>query len=183
MVSELLQDRPRLVKQMGSVIFILVYKRIFKFPLGYLNYHQRCAFLKSPSSQNYIPEKLFPREAAVISSSLVLLYLWWNSARSQQGLAQCYMPLEVFLVPDTARGVRSPVLSRPPCRALSNAERAAAGSCVRAAGLPGLLSSSLLSTAFVPYICPLRLSLTLIHKAGRIWTAGAQLSGRVDVGG
>lgn len=176
MVSELLQDRPRLVKQMGSVIFILVYKWIFKFPLGYLNYHQRRAFLKSPSSQRYILERLFPREADVVSSygpSLVLLYLWWNSPKSQQGLAQRCVPLAVFLVPDTARGVRSPILSQPLGRALSNAERAAAGGCVRAAGLPGLLSSSLLSTAFVP----------CINSQSRLWTAGAQLRGRVDGGG
>lgn len=61
MVSELLRDRPRLVKQMGSIIFILVYKWIFKFPLGYLKYHQRSTHYTHPDKTKF-HESFCPRK-------------------------------------------------------------------------------------------------------------------------
>lgn len=154
MVSELLQDRPRLVKQMGSVIFILVYKWIFKFPLGYLNYHQRRAFLKSPSSQSYIPERFFPREAAQISSygpSLVLLYLWWNSwisARSGPTLCASGSVSGAWHSPGSLLSRPVPAARQSSVQCWKSRCRWLCVSC--GAAWPPLLSSSL--TAFVPCI-------------------------------
>lgn len=178
MVSELLQDRPRLVKQMGSIIFILVCKWIFKFPLGYLNYHQRSTLLKSPSSQNQIPWKLLPKEATVISSPGLLLMLLVPVAKPSQTsarMAQCCMPLEVLLLPTAAWGVRSPSLTPPHRRALSNAEGATAVAVCKPRGSYGRIPSSLFLQQVLPQL--------LIHEAGGMSTAGAQLRGWVDSGG
>lgn len=73
MVSELLQDSPRLVKQMGSIIFILVYKWIFKFPLGYLKYHQRSTHNTHPA-QTKFHESFCPRK---------ILSLWLSAAAAR----------------------------------------------------------------------------------------------------
>lgn len=70
MVSELLQDRPRLVKQMGSIIFILVYKCISKFPLGYLRYYQRSTHNTHPAKTKF-HESFCPRK--------VLSFLWLSA--------------------------------------------------------------------------------------------------------
>ena len=114
MVSELLQDRPRLVKQIGSIIFILVYKWIFKFPLVYLNRHQRSTLLQSPSSLNQIPWKVLRKEATVISPYGLLLVLLVPVAKPSQTparLAQCHSSLEVSLLPMAAWGVGSPLMA------------------------------------------------------------------------
>lgn len=88
MVSELLQDRPRLVKQMGSVIFILVYKWIFKFPLGYLNYHQE-SIPEVPIQPEVHPGEAFPQGSwcgfflwPFTGAALPVMKLSWISARS-----------------------------------------------------------------------------------------------------
>lgn len=70
MVSELLQDRPRLVKQMGSIIFTLVYKWISKFPLGYLRYYQRSTHNTHPAKTKF-HESFCPRK--------VLSFLWLSA--------------------------------------------------------------------------------------------------------
>lgn len=103
MVSELLQDRPRLVKQMGTIIFILVCKWIFKFPLGYLKYHQRSTiptkeYTQYPSSQNQIPWKLLPKEG----TELLMAFCWCcgelrQNLRSSGRMARGCTPLEALL--------------------------------------------------------------------------------------
>lgn len=120
MVSELLQDRPRLVKQMGSIIFILVYKWIFQFPLGYLNYHQRSTVLQSPSSLNhgsFCPRKLL--------RFLLMAFCWccWfavaKPSQTSARMAQCCVPL------------KSCCCRRPPGRSLSRTGPAAPQSSVQ----------------------------------------------------
>lgn len=139
MVSELLQDRPRLVKQMGSIIFILVYKWVFKFPLGYLKYHQRSTYNTIQPKPNSMKASAQERYWASYDFLLMLLgtvakpsELRKDSPRlhtpgSPAGMAQGCTPLEApleALLQPRAAGVFA--VPWQPRRALSNAERAAA---------------------------------------------------------
>lgn len=155
MVSELLQDRPRLVKQMGNIIFILVCKWIFKFQLGYLNYHQRSTLLQSPSRLNRILWKLLPKEATAISSyglSLLLLVPVAKPSQTLARLAQRCVPLEVLLLPKAAWDICSPVPAPPRCRAVQ-CWKSRGGGGVQAAGLLWLHPLVFLPSAgFVPVI-------------------------------
>lgn len=145
MVSELLQDRPRLVKQMGSIIFILVYKWIFKFPLGYLKYYQRSTHNTHPAKTKF-HESFCPRK--VLSFLCFLLMLLGTVAKpsefrkdglrlhtpgSPAGMAQGCTALEAPLEGSPALPRRAVAFAGPwwPCRALSNAERAAAAAATR----------------------------------------------------
>lgn len=138
MVSELLQDRPRLVKQMGSIIFILVYKRIFKFPLGYLNYHRRSILLQLPSSQNQNLWKLLPKKATEICSyglSLVLLVPVAKPSQTSARMAQHCMPLEC---PVSAYSSLARTLSLAASQSSVQCWNSRSGGGVRAMGLLGL---------------------------------------------
>lgn len=150
MVSELLQDRPRLAKQMGSIIFIPVCNWIFKFPLGYLNNYQRTTLLQSPFSQKQTPWKLLSKEAAVISSDVLLLVLLVaKPSHHQQGWpnAACLWKSCCCL--------RQSGVSTLPCwprRPLPTAERAMAAVGYKLHGSPGHIPSSLPSADFVSNI-------------------------------
>lgn len=143
MVSELLQDRPRLVKQMGSIIFILVYKWIFKFPLGYLRYHQRSTHNTRPAKtkfhESFCPRKVlsFLRLSADAARNCGKTFGahegWpeaahpWQPCRDGPRLHSSGSPSGS---PAAAEGSWGVCCAPQPRRALSNAERAVAAAAI-----------------------------------------------------
>lgn len=119
------------------------------------------------------PWKLLPKEATAISSHGLLLVLLVCCGKTLSDLSKDGPMLrapEVLLLQKATRGVRSPAPAPLRRRALSNAERAAAAAAVCE---PQGSSSCIPSPLLLQQV----LSLSLIHEAGRISTAGAQLRG------
>lgn len=175
MVSELLQDRPWLVKQMGSIIFILVYKWIFWVST-------RLSELPSKNHTPAVPIQPKPNSMEAFTEGSYCDFFLWPFSGAANTCGKTLSDLskdgstlhasEGPALPVAAWSVRSPVLAPSHGKALPHAERAVVAAAAKPQGSSGRNPSSL----FLQQV----LFLLLIHEARKYlnsWSSTRGLTG------